>query len=138
MALRFAPAAGTWELLGDAAEYGLGETRKEILEAVRAHGTLTPKAGLGGHERRTRPRQEDDAADVPPTGSSSRNEAVYSLSPPVPGVPESPSDSHSLSPSLLRETEGQEGQGSTGAEPDPAELDRLEAIADELREAGVL
>jgi hypothetical protein len=43
LALRFAPEAGTWALLGDAAEYGIGETRKELLDAVRAHGTLTPK-----------------------------------------------------------------------------------------------
>ncbi len=137
MALRFAPAAGTWELLGDAAEYGLGETRKEILEAVRAHGTLTPKevseVTSVSHDlaKKTMQRMFTDGQLVAKRGS-------YSLSPPVPGVPESPSDSHSLSPSLLRETEGQEGQGSTGAEPDPAQLDRLEAIADELREAGVL
>ena len=38
LALRFTPEAGTWELLGDAAEYRLGETRKEILEPVDAHG----------------------------------------------------------------------------------------------------
>lgn len=43
LALRFAPAAGTWALLGDAAEYALGETRRELLEAVRTHGSLTPK-----------------------------------------------------------------------------------------------
>lgn len=41
LALKFAPAAGTWVLLG--AEYAIGETRKELLDAVRAHGTLTPK-----------------------------------------------------------------------------------------------
>jgi hypothetical protein len=43
LALRFAPEAGTWALLGDAAEYTLGERRRELIEAVRAHGTLTPK-----------------------------------------------------------------------------------------------
>jgi hypothetical protein len=43
LALRFAPDAGTWALLGDAVEYGLGETRKELLDAVRAHASLTPK-----------------------------------------------------------------------------------------------
>jgi hypothetical protein len=43
LALRFAPDAGTWALLGDAAEYGLGETRKVILAAVAAHKTLSPK-----------------------------------------------------------------------------------------------
>ena len=43
LALRFAPEAGTWALLGDASEYALGETRHQLLEAVRAHGSLTPK-----------------------------------------------------------------------------------------------
>jgi hypothetical protein len=43
LALRFAPEAGTWSLLGDAAEYAIGETRKELLDALRAHGSLTPK-----------------------------------------------------------------------------------------------
>lgn len=43
LALRFAPEAGTWALLGDASEYTLGETRRELLDAVRAHGSLTPK-----------------------------------------------------------------------------------------------
>jgi hypothetical protein len=43
LALRFSPEARTWVVLGDAAEYSLGETRREILEAVRTHGSLTPK-----------------------------------------------------------------------------------------------
>jgi hypothetical protein len=43
LALRFSPEARTWVILGDAAEYNLGETRREILEAVRTHGSLTPK-----------------------------------------------------------------------------------------------
>jgi AAA domain-containing protein len=43
LALRFVATTGAWELLGNAAEYGLGKTRKEILETVRAHGALTPK-----------------------------------------------------------------------------------------------
>jgi hypothetical protein len=43
LALRFSPGAGTWALLGDAEEYTLGETRRELLDAVRAHGVLTPK-----------------------------------------------------------------------------------------------
>jgi hypothetical protein len=43
LALRFAAEAGTWTLLGDAAEYNLGETRRKVLEAVRTHGSLTPK-----------------------------------------------------------------------------------------------
>jgi len=43
LALRFSPHAGTWAILGDAAVYNLGETRRELLEAVTAHGTLSPK-----------------------------------------------------------------------------------------------
>lgn len=43
LALRFTPEAGTWTLLGDASEFALGETRRELLEAVRVHGSLTPK-----------------------------------------------------------------------------------------------
>jgi hypothetical protein len=43
LALRFSLDAQTWTLLGDAAEYNVGETRREILEAVRTHGSLTPK-----------------------------------------------------------------------------------------------
>ena len=43
LALRFAPAAGSWTLLGDAAIFALGETRRELLEAVQAHGSLSPK-----------------------------------------------------------------------------------------------
>jgi hypothetical protein len=43
LALRFSSEARTWAILGDAAEYALGETRKELLDAVRAHGSLTPK-----------------------------------------------------------------------------------------------
>ena len=43
LALRFAPEVGSWSLLGDAAEYGLGETRREIRDVIVAHGGLTPK-----------------------------------------------------------------------------------------------
>jgi hypothetical protein len=54
LALQFAPETGMWELLGDAAEYTLGETRKVILETVDAHGPLTPKQvselTTAGHE----------------------------------------------------------------------------------------
>ena len=39
LALRFAADAGTWELLGLAAEHDLHETRKTILETVAAHGS---------------------------------------------------------------------------------------------------
>jgi len=43
LALRFAPEAGTWALMGDAAEYALGETRKDLLDLIRDHGALSPK-----------------------------------------------------------------------------------------------
>jgi hypothetical protein len=43
LALRFVAVAGTWEILGDAATYALGETRRELLEALQVHGSLTPK-----------------------------------------------------------------------------------------------
>jgi len=43
LALRFSPEARMWAILGNAAEYNLGETRRELLEAVRSHGTLSPK-----------------------------------------------------------------------------------------------
>ena len=101
LALRFAPEIGSWELLGDASEYALGKTRKEILAAVQAHGELTPKqaAEVTGvsHDlaKKTMQRMFTDGQLV---GKSGR----YSLSPRVPGVPES-----------LGGTEGQEGQGSS-------------------------
>jgi AAA domain len=43
LALQFTPDTGTWSLLGDAAEYGLAQTRKEVRDLVEAHGELTPK-----------------------------------------------------------------------------------------------
>ena len=43
LALRFTPAAGAWSLLGDAAEYAIGETRRVLLETLKVHGSLTPK-----------------------------------------------------------------------------------------------
>jgi hypothetical protein len=43
LALQFAPEAGTWTLLGNAADYTMGETRAELLAAVKAHGSLSPK-----------------------------------------------------------------------------------------------
>lgn len=42
-ALRFDPLVGSWTLLGDAAEYAIGETRRQILDVLRGHGALTPK-----------------------------------------------------------------------------------------------
>lgn len=43
LALQFAAETGTWELLGDAAEHGLGKTRKAILDTLALHGSLSPK-----------------------------------------------------------------------------------------------
>jgi hypothetical protein len=43
LALRFVPSAGSWSLMGDAAEYAIGQTRKQLLDLIREHGTLTPK-----------------------------------------------------------------------------------------------
>jgi hypothetical protein len=101
LALRFAASAGAWTLLGDAAEYSIGETRKEILDAVREHGTLTPKQAAEvtavGYELAKKTMQRM-AAD----GQLQGNRGSYRT--PVPGVPESPGESFS-------ETEGQEGQG---------------------------
>jgi hypothetical protein len=90
LALRFAPDAGTWELLGDAAEYGLGKTRKAILEIVTTHGALTPKGvsdllGDVSHDlaKKTMQRMFSD-------GQLTAVGGTYSLSPPVPAVPVSP------------------------------------------------
>lgn len=123
LALRFAPEAGTWALLGDAAEYGLGETRKVILDAVRAHGDLTPKQVSEltsvSHElaKKTMQRMFDD-------GQLTAKRGKYSLSTSVPAVPLS-----LVEP--VPGTEGQRGQGSIGP-PDPAtaSMDELRAYYD--------
>jgi hypothetical protein len=101
LALRFAAETGTWELLGDAAEYGLGKTRKLILEVLDAHGPLTPKqvsdlAPDLSHDlaKKTMQRMFTD-------GQLTASGGVYT---PVPAVPVSPEDSST-------ETEGHEGQG---------------------------
>jgi hypothetical protein len=111
LALRFAPETGTWELLGDAAEYGLGKTRKEILDAVRAHGALTPKQVSDlttvGHElaKKTMQRMFDD-------GQLAAERGRYSPKPPVPAVPMSPGERSSG-------TEGHEGQWFMGLQARP-------------------
>jgi hypothetical protein len=101
LALRFAPEAGTWTLMGDAAEYGLGETRREILEAVRGHGALTPKQVAEitsvGYELAKKTMQRM-AAD----GQLRGDRGSYRT--PVPCVPLSPEDAPSG-------TEGEEGRG---------------------------
>ena len=87
LALRFAPEAGSWALLGDASEYAIGETRKELLDAVRAHGSLTPKqAGeitSVGYELAKKTMQRM-AAD----GQLEGDRGTYRT--PVPSVPLSP------------------------------------------------
>jgi hypothetical protein len=66
LALRFDAPAGTWSLMGDAAEYAIGESRRMILEAVREHGSLTPKQASDvtnlSHDlcRQTMPRMAKD------------------------------------------------------------------------------
>jgi hypothetical protein len=99
LALRFAPEAGTWELLGDAGEYALGQTRRKILEALHEHGPLAPKQVSEvtdvdyENAKKTMQRMFRD-------GQLAADNGVYSI--PVPSVPESPIG-----------TEGQQGQGDT-------------------------
>jgi hypothetical protein len=104
LALRFSPEARTWVVLGEAAEYNLGETRRELLDAVRAHGSLTPKQAAEvtsiGYElvKKTLQRMADD-------GQLRGDRGSYGT--PVPGVPLSPDGA-------LSGTEGQEGQRFLG------------------------
>jgi hypothetical protein len=104
LALRFAADAGTWELLGDAGEYALGQTRKEILDAVRAHGALTPKQASEvtsvSHDlaKKTMQRMFTD-------GQLASDKGRYSL-PSIPLVPLSLEKSE-------EESEGQRGRRDT-------------------------
>jgi hypothetical protein len=99
LALRFSPEARTWVVLGDAAEYNLGETRRGLLEAVREHGSLTPKQAAEvtsiGYElvKKTLQRMADD-------GQLRGDRGAYRT--PVPGVPLSLDEA-------VSGTEGQEG-----------------------------
>ena len=133
LALRFAPEVGTWELLGDADEYALGKTRKEIIDAIRAHGPRTPKQISEitdiEHElaKKTTQRMFHDGQLVAEKG-------VYSL-PPVPAVPESLSDSPPLSPESLIGTEGHQGQGVIGEDDWTEELASTQEALE--REAGL-
>jgi hypothetical protein len=105
LALRFAPEAGTWALLGDAAEHALGETRRQILDAVRAHSELTPKqvSELSSVDyelaKKTMQRMFADGQLIANNGSY-----VLPRSP-VPAVPMSPDQKDSR-------TEGQRGHPS--------------------------
>ena len=117
-ALQFSPEAGTWALLGDAAEYTLGKTRKEILDVIRAHGALTPKqvSELSNIEyelaKKTMQRMFGD-------GQLDAAKGKYSLSAPVPDVPLS----------LLTGESGTERQEGHGVIEDRmAWLDTLEAF----------
>jgi hypothetical protein len=106
-----ATETGTWSLLGDAAEYTLGETRKVILETVDAHGALTPKQvselTTVGHElaKKTMQRMFWDGQLVADGGRYS-----IPFQTPVLGVPESP-------------TEGQGDSGDSDLEGDQTTLD---------------
>lgn len=106
IALQFSPEAGTWSLLGDAAEYTLGKTRKKIVDVLHAHGSLKPKQVSEltdiEHElaKKTMQRMFGD-------GQLNANKGVYSLVLPVPGVPLSPRESD-------LGTEGREGHTSRG------------------------
>jgi hypothetical protein len=106
LALQFAPETGSWELLGDAAEYTLGETRKVILETIEAHGALAPKQVSDltavDHElaKKTMQRMFWDGQLAADGGKYS-----IALQTPVPGVPESPD-------------EGQRDSGDTDLEGD--------------------
>jgi hypothetical protein len=99
LALRFSPEARTWAILGDAAEYNLGETRRELLEAVRDHGSLTPKQAAEvtsiGYELVKKTMQRMAAA-----GQLRGDRGSYRE--PVPGVPLSPDED-------VSGTEGQQG-----------------------------
>jgi hypothetical protein len=102
LALRFAAETGAWELLGDAAEYGLSKTRKTIRDLLDAHGPLTPKqvselAPDISHDlaKKTMQRMFTD-------GQLTAKGGVYT---PVPAVPASPEDA-------LTGTEGHGGHGS--------------------------
>jgi hypothetical protein len=93
LALQFVPETGMWELLGDAAEYTLGETRKVVLETIEAHGALRPKQvselTTVGHElaKKTMQRMFWD-------GQLAADGGKYSIpfQTPVPDVPESPDE----------------------------------------------
>jgi hypothetical protein len=43
LALKFAPSVGTWSLLGDAREWAMSESRRKILDALKAGGPMGPK-----------------------------------------------------------------------------------------------
>jgi len=107
LALRFAAETGAWELLGDAAEYGLGKTRKAILETLAAHGASTPKQVSDllpdvSHDlaKKTLQRMFKD-------GQLTANDGAYAPVTPVPAVPVSPEDGSAG-------TEGHGGQGVRG------------------------
>jgi AAA domain len=126
LALEFAPETGTWSLLGNAAEHGLAETRKEILDQVRAHGALTPKqmseltAIDHNRAKLTMWRMAND-------GQLTATNGKYSVSPqmPVTGVTEKPSGLQSYSG--YSAPEGQEGRRRIPIVGDDGYLNFVEA-----------
>jgi hypothetical protein len=88
LALRFSPTVGAWTLLGPAARFRLGETRRKLLEALEAHGNLTPKqasevTGMRHDLVRQTLIRMDKAGEVLTT------KGVYAPIPPVTPVTES-------------------------------------------------
>jgi hypothetical protein len=106
LALQFVPAAGTWALMGDAAEWTIGHTRKELLDAITAHGTLTPKQAAEvtsvNHElaKKTMQRMFTD-------GQLEAIGGRYSVRTSVHDVPLSPGEA-------LPDSLGDKGTGGTG------------------------
>lgn len=124
LGLQFDPSAGAWKLLGDAAELELGKTRREILDAIDAHGPLTPKK-VSELTSITHENAKKSLQRMFRDGLLAADGGTYTR---VPGVPTSPSEG-SLG------TKGREGQEYNGnGAVDEDEIERLEFIA---REAGV-
>jgi AAA domain len=127
LALRYTPEVGAWALLGDAAEYAIGETRKQIRDLLLAHGDLTPKELVGltsidhNNAKTTMWRMANDGQLIAKDGK-------YSIAPqtPVTAVTEQPSGLQSYS-------------GCTSSEGDQGSLlDDLLAEGVDIREAQVI
>lgn len=128
-ALRFDPLVGSWTLLGDAAEYAIGETRRQILDVLRAHGALTPKGvadvSAVPHElaKKTLQRMLADGQVIAEDGR-------YSVpSDPVSAVPSVPESLIDLS---TNGAGGQRDAGDTDTEGDVPEGSRYTDEAERL------
>jgi hypothetical protein len=146
LALKFAPEAGTWVLLGGAAEYAIGETRKQILDAVHAHGELTPKqlsaVTTVGHElaKKTMQRMATDGQLVakrggyiaPPEPAKAGTEGQEGRPPGECHAPTSPPDTPvpavPASPRATGEP-GKEGHGGQPPQGAPARPTETSAVA---------